>query len=965
MYSRRFARALASAVLALAALGASAQVCCDVVPLRITEVNYNPTVSNAFEFVELQNIGPSNLNIGGFALDGVTFSFPTNTMLAAGERVVVSSGLAPLSYFAQRYPGVPVAGQFTGSLDNNGERLGLRDASGRNITAVHYRDGGGWPQAADGLGLTLEVIDPAGDPDDPANWRASAVTNGTPMDASPPLPAPTVLFHEVMAENATVTFGTNYPDWVEFFNPGATNVDLAGWSFSDDGNERKFVFPPTNLPPGGFLIVWCDNDTNAPGLHSGFVLNKTGESLALYDAATNRIDAFTFGLQAQDKSVGLVGGVWQLTAPTPGGANAAALTASPTNLVINEWLVNPTPGKDDWFELLNRDTNHPVALRGLYFATTNALFQARALSFLEPGQFLQIQCDENAGPDHAEFKLPNVGGAVAVFDAAGALIDQVTYGTLGPGVSQGRYPDGSANIVTFTNSASPGTTNFFLDYAGPLLNEFMARNVASPVVDSQGRRADWLELYNPLGVAFDLGGMSLSEGSRDRGEWYFPTGTVIAAQGYLILWCDGARAESTNAEPDLNLGRALNGDSGGLFLFNAAGQLVDSTLYGPQARDRSVGRFDGPWGMLAAATPGATNAAPLALGSPLTLKINEWMAFPIEGDDWFELYNPDPLPVLLSGLFLADDPSPFGVTNTLVEPLTFIEGGGFVRFHADDSPSRGADHVRFSLLSAGESIVLSLSPTQVIDRVDFTAQTQGQSEGRLPNGSTNVTTFPFTPTPGASNTLPVAPTFLLHPQSQSVVQHGAVTFSVMATGFPNVLSYQWRTFGTNIPGATNATLTLSNVQPASAGLYGCRVSNAGGPRNSNNAQLAVLPDTDADGMPDAWEMDFGFDKTNSLDAVLDADEDGFINLHEFLAGTSPTNAASALRLELLPVTPDGAVLTFLAVSNRSYTAEWRGEFTNTPWLPWTNLPAAPTNRQVTLTNAPPAPAQRYFRLGIP
>jgi hypothetical protein len=964
---RRFVHALSAFVLVLfATLTARAQSCCDILPLRITEVNYNPTVSNAYEFVELQNIGSTNLNIGGFALDGVTFIFPTNAMLAAGARLVLSSDLAPLSYFAQRYPGVTVAGQFTGNLDNNGERLALRDASGRTITAVHYKDGGGWPQEPDGLGLTLEVIDPAGDPNDPANWRTSAVTNGMPLSVSPPLPAPAVIFHEVMAENVTaVAFGTNYPDWVEFFNPSPTNVNLGGWSFSDDGDERKFVFPPTNLSPGGFLVVWCDNDTNSPGLHSGFVLNKSGETLSLYDATTNRIDAITFGLQAKDKSVGRIGGVWQLTEPTLGGANAAALTASPTNLVINEWLVNPTPGKDDWFELLNRDTNRPLALRGLFFATTNALFQARSLSFIEPDRFLQIHADENEGPDHVEFKLPGAGGAIAVFDSAGVLLDQVTYSALGPGVSQGRFPDGSANIVVFTNSASPGSTNFFLDYAGPLLNEFMARNLASPVVDSQGRRADWVELYNPLGVAFDMGGMRLSEGNRDRGEWHFPTGVVVAAHSHLILWCDGLRPESTNAEPDLNLGRPLDGDNGGLFLFDPVGHLVDSVIYGPQVTDRSVGRLNGQWQLLASATPGTTNSTAATLGDPISLKINEWMAFPTNGADWFELYNPDALPVLLSGLYLSDDASPFGITNTLIQPLTFISPAGYVQFFADGDPSQGANHVRFNLLSGGESLVISSSPTSIINQVDFTLQTQGQSEGRLPNGSATIVSFPFTPTPGASNTLPIAPTFLLHPQSQTIVQNGSVTFSIMATGFPNVLFYQWRKGASSVSGATNSTFTITNVQPANGGGYNCRVSNAGGSRNSNAALLTVLADTDGDGLPDNWEIDYDLDENDPLDAASDSDHDGLSNLQEFLAGTNPTNALSVLKLDPFTVLSGDAVMTFFAVSNHTYTAQWSEQVTNAPWLTWSNITSASTNRLLTLTNSPLAPVSRYFRVVTP
>ncbi len=46
-------------------------------------------------------------------------------------------------------------------------------------------------------------------------------------------------------------------------------------------------------------------------------------------------------------------------------------------------------------------------------------------------------------------------------------------------------------------------------------------------------------------------------------------------------------------------------------------------------------------------------------------------------------------------------------------------------------------------------------------------------------------------------------------------------------------------------------------------------------------------DGDEDGLPDAWELRFGFDPQDPSDAVLDADRDGRSNLQEFLDGTNP------------------------------------------------------------------------------
>ncbi|MFM1770747.1 MAG: hypothetical protein RJA22_3276, partial [Verrucomicrobiota bacterium] len=54
------------------------------------------------------------------------------------------------------------------------------------------------------------------------------------------------------------------------------------------------------------------------------------------------------------------------------------------------------------------------------------------------------------------------------------------------------------------------------------------------------------------------------------------------------------------------------------------------------------------------------------------------------------------------------------------------------------------------------------------------------------------------------------------------------------------LEYQWQWFGTNLPGATSATLLLSNVQPAQAGPYTLVVSNGAGTATSAPGLLTVL-----------------------------------------------------------------------------------------------------------------------------
>jgi hypothetical protein len=77
------------------------------------------------------------------------------------------------------------------------------------------------------------------------------------------------------------------------------------------------------------------------------------------------------------------------------------------------------------------------------------------------------------------------------------------------------------------------------------------------------------------------------------------------------------------------------------------------------------------------------------------------------------------------------------------------------------------------------------------------------------------------------------------PLSRVAVTGDTVVFSVGASGAAT-LSYQWQFNGTNIASATNTVLVLTNVLLASAGNYGCVVSNAVNVASTSPATLTVL-----------------------------------------------------------------------------------------------------------------------------
>jgi hypothetical protein len=82
------------------------------------------------------------------------------------------------------------------------------------------------------------------------------------------------------------------------------------------------------------------------------------------------------------------------------------------------------------------------------------------------------------------------------------------------------------------------------------------------------------------------------------------------------------------------------------------------------------------------------------------------------------------------------------------------------------------------------------------------------------------------------------PSILVQPTNQTVIVGYAASFSVVADGLLP-LAYQWNFNGTNLVGATNASLTLTNVQLTDSGTYAVLVTNSYGSILSSNAVLRV------------------------------------------------------------------------------------------------------------------------------
>ena len=77
--------------------------------------------------------------------------------------------------------GLPIAGIYSGNLDNGGERITLVSSDGRTeLINFAYDDKSPWPEEADGRGRSLVFAGAPKSQITPSSWSASAEAGGNP-----------------------------------------------------------------------------------------------------------------------------------------------------------------------------------------------------------------------------------------------------------------------------------------------------------------------------------------------------------------------------------------------------------------------------------------------------------------------------------------------------------------------------------------------------------------------------------------------------------------------------------------------------------------------------------------------------------------------------------------------------------------------------------------------------------------
>ena len=357
-----------------------------------------------------------------------------------------------------------------------------------------------------------------------------------------------IIFSEIMYHPPARADGRNL-EFVELYNARSVFEDLTGWRLSGDIDYR---FPDGfKLQAGEFVVIAANPAdlqtvyglTNVLGPYTNSLPNAGGTIRLRNNADALRLevsysDGPPWPVVADGAGHSLVlvrpsygeddPRAWapsELIGGSPGEVDALYPTPL-RNVVLNEFLTHTDLPQLDTLELYNH-SNVAVDLSGCIVTddpTTNRFRIANGTSLPARG-FLALD-EVQLG-----FRLNAAGETLYLISSnATRVLDAVRCGDQENGVSAGRSPDGATEIQRLSG-LTLGAANAPRRLEDIVINEIMFNPISADSDD------EYVELYNRSGSAVDLSGWKFTAGI----DYTFPSGTSLAAGGYLVVARNAAR----------------------------------------------------------------------------------------------------------------------------------------------------------------------------------------------------------------------------------------------------------------------------------------------------------------------------------------------------------------------------------------------------------------------------------------
>lgn len=692
----------------------------------------------------------------------------------------------------------------------------------------------------------------------------------------------TLRINEVVSSNGESLVDDTYgsPDWIELYNGSDRDVNLFNYIITDDltamDKGKYYLLPDVTLKAGGYLVLYANKSDavyESGTICLNFALKKNGgEQLAILDVHEQVVDSVTLPAMEKDISYARIGDQFlYCSKPTPAAANASkdcfdslelavAAAAQPPEsvaaLVINEVVsanVNSLhcAGCDklgDWIELYN-PTNTAQSVDRFTLTDDPLKMDQQNLPAvtIEAGGLLLVyccrggDCDKSDGHVCVDLGVNNDGETLYLFDAWGSEIANLTVPALDDDVSYARRSDGSYGYCKLPTPNGVNDDANILDSTAPeamgadapvRINEVLPHNRYS-LIDRDGDRSDWVELYNSSAAAVSLTGYYLSDSENNYMLWALPDVTIEAG-GYLIVFLSG---KDRTEDGELHASFRLS-DGETVYLYDANTARLDSLPLPETLRDNiSVGRAaDGSLLYYTQPTPGSENAHAFTQADQIGffqtdgLYISEVCAAHAASDtsnDWIELYNGGTQSLDLTG---------YRLTNDIDEPDRFIlsgssiAAGGYLVVEASAHSSRQTSGVApYGVSSTGEELFLLSPQGLLVDVFSTGVQQPGDSSGRVEGDSSIARVFFTEPTRGSKNSGSTADGYASQPIFSETGLYQSTAFQLSISCLDSSASIYYTTDGSAPTSA--ATKYTDPISVAKSGVVRA-VAVSGGLLNS-------------------------------------------------------------------------------------------------------------------------------------
>lgn len=346
--------------------------------------------------------------------------------------------------------------------------------------------------------------------------------------------------------------------------------------------------------------------------------------------------------------------------------------------------------------------------------------------------YLVCWCDKTSDSDHyAKFGISKKGeDTIYLYNSANVLVDTCAVPAVNDNVSLIRMEDGSWELADHGTPGYPNTDEGFAQWLRSWNVEEQTVSISEvasggsyAIVDGEGKRSDWVELYNYGSKAVTLDGAFLSNDAEDRTKWMLPTMTLEAG-ARVVIRCTG----STAVQGEANFGLSRDGCT--VILTGAMGNTIAEVTVPQLGKDCSWAlQEDGTYEQTILCTPGYENSqagydswiSQLNYTTP-DIRITEVMSAnrsTIQNQagelcDWIELYNAGSSEASLTGLYLSND-----VEDRMKWALPDVTLAAGERMVIPCSGSTApAGEAEFSIPRDGCTVVLSGSVGNIIQQVE-------------------------------------------------------------------------------------------------------------------------------------------------------------------------------------------------------------------------------------------------------